>query len=136
MIYIFFFIVVTCKWIWVELTLRLAELVQRILNTEVNLGSRIAKLTTEAKDLLAHSKKLEANVAIARNVNCEFIEEAVAAERQYWEDAQYLRSDTLELMGIPTSVEEVCDVFQKIGVDIRVPNFALTIGGYGTNVNS
>ena len=81
MIY-FFFIVVTCKWIWVELTLRLAELVQRILNTEVNLGSRIAKLTTEAKDLLAHSKKLEANVAIARNVNCEFTEEAVAAERQ------------------------------------------------------
>ena len=35
-------------------------LVQIILNTEANLESQIAKLTTEVKDLLAHSKKLEA----------------------------------------------------------------------------
>ena len=32
------------------------ELVQIILNTEANLGSQIAKLTTEVKDLLDHSK--------------------------------------------------------------------------------
>ena len=40
------------------------DLVQIILNTEANLGSQIAKLTTEVKDLLDHSKKLEADVAI------------------------------------------------------------------------
>ena len=34
------------------------ELVQIILNTEANLGSQIAKLTTDFKDLLAHSKKM------------------------------------------------------------------------------
>ena len=39
-----------------------ADLVHIILNTETNLGSQIAKLTTEVKDLLAHSKKLEAGV--------------------------------------------------------------------------
>ena len=32
------------------------ELVQVISNTEANLGSQIAKLTTEVKDMLAHSK--------------------------------------------------------------------------------
>ena len=35
-----------------------SDLLQIILNTEANLGSQIAKLTTEVKDLLAHSKKL------------------------------------------------------------------------------
>ena len=32
------------------------ELVQIILNTEANLGSQIAKLTTEVKNLLDHTK--------------------------------------------------------------------------------
>ena len=45
------------------------ELVPNILNTEANLASQIDKLTTEAKDLLAHYKKLEPDVAIVRNVN-------------------------------------------------------------------
>ena len=45
------------------------ELVQIILDTEANFGSQIAKLTTEVKNLLDHSKKLEADVAIVRNVN-------------------------------------------------------------------
>ena len=40
------------------------DLVQLILNTEPNLRSPIVKLTTEFKDLLSHSKKLEADVAI------------------------------------------------------------------------
>ena len=40
------------------------DLVQIILNTEANLRLQIAKLTTEVKDLLDHSKKLEADVAI------------------------------------------------------------------------
>ena len=100
------------------------ELVQIILNTEANLGSQIAKLTTKVKDLLAHSKKLEADVAIVRNVNSKLVERVVATERQCWENAQYSRRDTLEVVGIPMSVrgnvleQKVCDVFQEIGVDI------------------
>ena len=58
------------------------ELVQIILNTEANLGSQIAKVTTEVKDLLAHSKKLETDVAIVRNVNSKLVERVVATERQ------------------------------------------------------
>ena len=100
------------------------ELLQIILNTEANLGSQIAKLTTEVKNLLDHSKKLEADVAIVRNVNDKLVESAVLTERQCWENAQYSRRDTLEVVGIPMSVrdyvleQKVCDVIQKIGVDI------------------
>ena len=101
-----------------------ADLVHIILNTETNLGSQIAKLTTEVKDLLAHSKKLEAGVAIVRNGNSKLVERVVASERQCWENAQYSRRDTLEVVGIPMSVrdnaleQKICDVFQEIGVDI------------------
>ena len=66
------------------------ELVQVILNTEANLGSQIAKLTTEVKNLLDHSKKLEVDVAIVRNVNNELVERVVSTERQCWKNAQYI----------------------------------------------
>ena len=93
------------------------ELVQIILNTEANLGSQIAKLTTEVKDLPAHSKKLEADLAIVRNLNSKLVERVVATEGQCWENAQYSRKDTLEVVEIPMSVrdnvleQKVCDVF-------------------------
>ena len=95
-----------------------------ILNTGANLGSQIAKPTAEVKDLLAHSKKLEADVDIARNVNSKLVERVVATECQCWENTQYSRRDTLEAVGIPMSVrnnileQKVCDVFQETGVDI------------------
>ena len=95
-----------------------SELVQIILNTEANLGSQIAKLTTEVKDLLAHSKKLEADVVIVRKVNSKLVERFVATKYQCWENAQYSRRGTLEVVGIPLSVtdnvleQKVCDVFQ------------------------
>ena len=57
-------------------------LVQIILNTEAKLGLQIAKLTTEVKDLLADSKKLEADLAIVRNMNSKFVERVVATDRQ------------------------------------------------------
>ena len=100
------------------------ELVQIILNTEANLGSQIAKLTTKVKDLLVYSKKLEAEVADAMKVNSKLVESVVATKSQCWENAQYSRKDTLEEVGIPMSVrdnvleQKVCDVFQETGVGI------------------
>ena len=104
--------------------LRKPDLVEIILNTKANLVSQIAKLTAEVNNLLDHSKKLEADVAIARNVNSKLVERVVATERQYWENAQYSRRDTLEVVVIPMSVrdnvleQKVCNVIQEIGVDI------------------
>ena len=54
------------------------DLVQLILNTEANLGSQIVKLPTEIKDLLANSKKLEADVTIVKSVNSKLVERVVA----------------------------------------------------------
>ena len=101
------------------------DLVQIILNTEDNLGSQIAKLiaklTTEVKDLVAYSKKMEADMAIARNVNSKLVERVVATGPQCWENAQYSRTDTQEVVGITMSVREYVleqkDI-QEIGVDI------------------
>ena len=100
------------------------NLVQLILNTEANLGSQIAKLTTEVKDLLAHSKKLEADVATVRNVNSKLVERVVVIKCQCWENAQYQRRGTLEVVGLPMYIrvsgleQNVCDIFQEIGVDL------------------
>ena len=82
------------------------DLVQIVSNTQANLGSQIAKLTTEVKDLLAYSKKLEANVAIVRNVNSKLVERVVVTEHLCWENAQYLQRDMLEVVGIPMSVRD------------------------------
>ena len=60
--------------------LRKPELLHIILNTEANLGSQIAKLTTEVKNLLDHSKNLEADVAVVRNVNDKLVERVVVTE--------------------------------------------------------
>ena len=62
-------------------------------------------------------------MAIVKNINNKLVERVVATERQCWENAQYSRRDTLEVVGIPMSVrdnvlEQVCDVIQEIGVDI------------------
>ena len=56
------------------------DLVQIIWNTEAHLRSQNAKLTTEVIDLLALSKKLEADVTIFRNVNSKLVERVVATE--------------------------------------------------------
>ena len=65
------------------------ELVQIILNSEANLESQIAKITTEVKKMLDYSKKLEADVAIVRNVSNKLVERVVGTERQCWENSQY-----------------------------------------------
>ena len=63
-------------------------------------------------------------MAIVRNVNNKLVERVVATEHQCWENAQYSRRDTLEVVGIPMPVrdnvleQKVCDVIQEIGVDI------------------
>ena len=63
-------------------------------------------------------------MAIVTNVNNKFVKRVVATVGQCWENAQYSRRDTLEVIGIPMTVrdnvleQKVCDVIQEIGVDI------------------
>ena len=68
-------------------------------------------MTTEVKELLAHPKKIEEDAAIAKNVNVKLVERVVSAECRCCEDAEYLRRNTLEVVGIPTSVMD--NVFEQ-----------------------
>ena len=76
------------------------ELVQLLLKTEATLGSQISDLSKEIKDTLTHLKKLEADIAVVKIVNDRLVERIVKTERQCWENAQYSRRDTLEIVGI------------------------------------
>ena len=48
-----------------------------VLQTEASLTSQITKLTTEVKDLLRYFKKLEADLAVTKNVNSKLMERVV-----------------------------------------------------------
>ena len=100
------------------------ELVQLLLKTEATLGSQISDLSKEIKDTLTHLKKLEADIAVVKIVNDRLVERIVKTEKQFWENAQYSRRDTLEIVGIPGSIdnsvleETVRGIFGKIGVQV------------------
>ena len=100
------------------------ELVKLLLKTEATLRSQITDLSKEIKDTLTHLKKLEADIAVVRTVNDRLVERVVKTETQCWENAQYSRRDTREIVGIPNSIdnsvleETVRGVFKKIGVEI------------------
>ena len=68
--------------------------------------------------------KLEAAVAIVKNINNLLSQGVVDLERQCWANAQYLRGECLEIVEIPRSVddnileEKVIQVFKKFGCNI------------------
>ena len=64
-----------------------SELVPLVLQTEASLASQITNLTTEVEDLLGEYKKLEADLAVTKNVNTKLMERVVHTERQCWENA-------------------------------------------------
>ena len=49
---------------------------------------------------------MEADVAIAKNVNSRQVEQLLQTERQYWENTQYYRRECLEVIEIETSVKD------------------------------
>ena len=97
-----------------------SELVQLVLQTESSLALQITNLTNEVKDLLGYFKKLEADLAVTKNVNSKLMERVVQTERQCWANAQYSRRDTIEVLGIPSSIrdqdleDKVHNVFREI----------------------
>ena len=100
------------------------ELVQLLLNTEANMGAQISILTAEVREWSSYLKKVETDVVTVKNVNSKLVEQLVQTERHCWENAQYSRRECLELIEIPTSVndnvleEKVCGFFHELGVEI------------------
>ena len=71
-----------------------SELVQLVLQAEASLASQITNPTTEVKDVLRYFKKLEADLAVTKNVNSKLMERVLQPKRQYWVNAQYSRRET------------------------------------------
>ena len=84
------------------------DLVQSILNIEANLDQRLLKRPRKSKTCQYILKNLRQAWLL----------------RQFWENAQYSKRGTLDVLGLPTSLrynfldQKLCDVFQEIGVDI------------------
>ena len=60
------------------------ELIQLLLNTEAKIGTHIATLTAEIKEINNHQNKLEADVAATKNLNFRLVDQLIETERQCW----------------------------------------------------
>ena len=69
-------------------------------------------------------RKLEAHVNILKNVNEKLLQRINEKEKQWWASAQYSCRQCLELICIPSSVDDtaledkVCWVFREIGIKV------------------
>ena len=55
------------------------------------MNSDIKELTSEIRDLVTQMKKVDADVAIVKNVNEKLVNQLIGTERQCWGNAQYSR---------------------------------------------
>ena len=101
------------------------DLIKRVLQLESEINSGIKELTSEIRDLATQMKKVEADVAIVKNVNQKLVNQLIETEWQCWDNAQYSRRECLEIVGIPTSIPNdlleanVSKVFGKLGVHVE-----------------
>ena len=84
------------------------NLIKLVLQLELEMNSDIKELTSEIRDLAVQMKKVEADVAIVKNVNKKLliinVNQLIETERQCWANSQYSRRECLEVVGIPTSM--------------------------------
>ena len=62
------------------------------------MNSDIKELTSEIRDLVGQMKKVEADVAIVKNVNEKLVNQLIETERQWWTNDQYSRHKYLEIV--------------------------------------
>ena len=78
--------------------------------------------------LIDNFSKLEADFKIAKNINNLLSQRVVYLERQCWANAQYLRRECQDIVGIPPPVDEnsleekVIEIFEKVGCNIDSSN--------------
>ena len=80
----------------------------------------ISKLTNEIKLLKKNYKKLESDISVSKTVSSLLTDQMNNVERQCWANAQYSRSEYLEVVGIPSSVKKrIWKVFNRTGVTVN-----------------
>ena len=101
------------------------DLIKMILQVESEMNSDIKELTSEIGDLVTQLEKVDADVAIVKNVNEKLVNQLIETERQCWVNVQYLRRECLEVVGTPTSIPSyllegnISKVFDKLGVHVE-----------------
>ena len=113
--------------VYTEETLRALnknQIIDLFLKTQEQANTTIASLTAEIKRLNENFQKLESDVSVVKNVNNILSKQMSSIERQCWRNAQYSRRECVEVVGLPSSIEDkdleptVCRVLQHIGVGI------------------
>ena len=67
------------------------DLIKMVLQVESEMNSDIKELTSEIGDLVTQLEKVDADVAVVKNVNEKLVNQLTEIERQCWVNVQYLR---------------------------------------------
>ena len=100
------------------------QLIELVLHLQKHTTETINKLTDEIHKINETFSKLEADINITKNVNTVLSEQLIETERQCWVNAQYLRKECVEIVGILSTVKneelenKVCEIFDKVGVTV------------------
>ena len=100
------------------------QLIDLFLIMQDQTNSTIDSLMVEMKYLNNSLKRFESDVQMVKTVDNNLLKQLENTERQCWENAQYLRRECVEVIGIPKTVDSkdlehtVCKVFNSIGFDI------------------
>ena len=102
-----------------------SNLIILVLQLESEMNSDVKELTSKIRDLVIQMEKVEADVAIVKNVSEKLFNQLIETERQCWANAQYSRREFLEVVAIPTAIPNdlleanVPNVFDKLGVHVK-----------------
>ena len=100
------------------------QVIDLFLKTQEQANTTIVSLTAEFKRLNENFQKLESDVSIVKNVNNILLKQMSSIERQCWKNSQYSWRECVEVVRLPSSIEDkdleptVCRVLQHIGVGI------------------
>ena len=113
--------------VYTEKTLRALnknQIIDLFLKAQEQTNTTIASLTAEIKRLNENFEKLESDVSIIKNGNNILSKQMSSIERQCWKNAQCSGRECVEVMGLPSSIEDkeleptVCRMLKNIGVEI------------------
>ena len=100
------------------------QVIQLFLKTQEQNNNTINTLTEEIKEINRSFQKLESKIVVVKKVNDALVKQLISVEQECWKNAQYYCRESVEVVGIPSSVEHdqleptVCRILHHIGVNI------------------
>ena len=82
------------------------QIMKLFLKTQEETNDTVNTLTEEIKEIHRSFKKLESKIVVVKKVNDALVKQLSSVERQCWKNAQYSRREFVEVVGIPSPVEQ------------------------------